>query len=55
MPQLLKRTWKSRDIQTERPLSWCRFCGSELYIGMKQDGLCSHCRKNNRKKRGRST
>lgn len=44
------RTWKSQDLQGETPLSWCRYCGGELYRGMKQDGICPRCRRGTPKK-----
>ena len=45
------RTWKAQDRQLEKPLSWCRQCGRELYEGIPMDRLCPPCRR--RLRRGR--
>ena len=49
MKNLRGRTWNNRDIQAEASLSWCRYCGRELYWGMRQDGVCDLCREQERR------
>ena len=38
------RTWKPQDIQQEKPLSWCKQCGRELYGYIPRDRFCPLCR-----------